>query len=240
MCHYPKRILPKLQYAQRINVDGLKAANPVSMLVRRLDCVGNPFHCIGGRKLLNEGVIDNDVLDWSTNLLGGEYKIEDIRWRQKGERNTEWNEGDVDINEYGNCYEYLDDANPIYIPVGKLHQISIPYKRKFGSKADAYKYAITTQDLDEEVAEQFLLAEDIECHATIKVEHKPTVLNYWHMTIGIIPRDFQEPIPRNTQNNKSLKKRVKAALHLHIVNNVQIDYMDSIKLPESLYIKNPT
>lgn len=235
MCQYPTRILPKPRYIKLVNVDELNERCKKSFLVRRLETTGNPFHIIGGRKLLNEGVIDEDVLDWSTNLLGGEFQVEDICWRQKGEGVSPWEEEEINIADFKNCYERIDLAFPIFIAIEKLHKIEIPYRRNFGSKADAIKYAEATQDLAEETLTRWTSDVEPECHATITIEHKPIRLNYWHMTIEITPHDFVEPIDRDSKKKKGLKERVKKALHLYIINNVQCECTELEQLPESIY-----
>ncbi|WP_289300746.1 hypothetical protein [Xylanibacter muris] len=207
-------------------------------MVRRLDFDGNPFHYIGGRKLLNEGVVSDDVLDWSTNLLGGEFKIEDILWKQKGDGIIEWNEEDVDICDYDECYEQMAQANSVFITVNCLHKTIVPYRRKFGSKGDLEQYAEKTHDIDKEIIEQYHAGYEPECHATVTVEHKPTKLNYWHMTIEITPRDLTEPMPRDGKKNKSVKKRVKEALHLHIIKNLICEEPRNVEdIPKVLYLK---
>lgn len=181
-----------------------------------------PFHYIGGRRILNEGIITDDVLDWSTNLLGGKFKTEDAFWRQKGKGTTPWKDKDGNVNlcHYNGCYEQTTSKHCAFITVKCLHNKEIPYKRVFGNKKDLEQYAEKTHDVTKEALEQWHTDAEPECHATITIEHKPIVLNYWHMTIEITPKDFANPIPRDSKKNKSIKKRVKEALHLHIIKNI--------------------
>lgn len=237
MSKYPIRILPKKQYVKRIDIDKLYTLCKESLLTRRLDCEGTPFHYIGGRKILNEGIINDDVLDWSTNLLGGKFKIKDICWRQIGKGITEWNNEDVNICDFDGCYELIKSTNYVFIPLYCLHNQIIPYRRKFGNKKDLEQYTIKTNVLDKDFIEHWTTEDEIECRATITVEHKPTMLNYWHMTVEIAPEDFKAPIPRDSKKNKSLKKRVKEALHMHILNNVICKETRIKKIPKTLYIK---
>lgn len=237
MCKYPIRILPKKQYVNRINIGHLYTQCQESLLVRRLDCEGTPFHYIGNQKLLNEGVISDDVLDWSINLLGGEFKIEDICWRQTGKGITEWNDGDVNICDYDGSYELTKSTNCVFISLCCLHNQIIPYRRKFGSRKDLEQYTVKTSEFNKDVMVQWNTEDELECHATIIVEHKPTMLNYWHMTIEIVPKDFEEPISRDSKKNKSLKKRVKEALHMHIVSNVICKVTHIENIPQTLYVK---
>lgn len=244
MCEYPQRILPKKQYVDRIDINQLCSICKKTSLARRLDVETEPYHYIGNHKLVNEGVINNDVLDWSTNLLGGEFKIEDICWRQKGDGCAEWNNEDIDICDYNSeCYEQTTSKYCAFITIECLHNIEIPYKRRFGSKKDVEQYAEKTQDITIDVIKAWNQDNEPECHATIVVEHKPTMLNYWHMTVGVIPRDFKEPISRDCKN--SVKKRVKEALYLHIIKNITCDEPDIEEIPVKLYLKvksdnNPT
>lgn len=237
MCQYPIRILPQKRYVKNINIDELNEHCKKSFLVRRLAPDENPFHNIGGQKLLKEGVIKDDVLDWSTNLLGGEFKVEDIQWKQEGEGCSYWKGEEINIADYEGCYTCLESVYPVFIAIGKLHKMGIPYKRKFGQKSDVIHYAEDTHDLTKEDVEQWTPKEDPQCHATITVEHKPTKLNYWHMTVEITPLDFKEPMDRNSKRSKSLKDRVKKALHAHIVKNVQCKCTEIESIPEPLYIK---
>lgn len=239
MCKYPIRILPKKQYVKHIDVDILCSTCEHSILARRLDvCEGGqlPFHEIGGQKLLNEDAISEDILDWSTNLLGGEFKIEDIGWKQKGSGIKDWDNEDVDICKYEDCYSRIEtEYYSAFITVDCLHNKIIPYRRNFADKASLVQYYNSTGDITKETVDQWNNNKEIECQATIKVEHKPTMLNYWHMTVGIIPRDFKEPIPRDLNKQKSLKKSVKRALRLYILKNISCEIHQEYKIPENIY-----
>lgn len=235
MSEYPIRILPNKKYVRRININSLYSLCKEALLIRRLDCEENPFHSIGNYKILNEGVINDDVLEWSTNLLGGEFKIEDICWRQIREGINEWNDddNDVDICNYIGCYEQITSKYFVYISLCRFHNVTIPYKRKFGSEKDLKQYI----DKTGETNQTYNAIEGNECHAVITIEHKPTMLNYWHMTVGVTPKDFEMPIPRDSKKNQSLKKRVKEALHMHILNNVICEDTKYDNIPSSLYVK---
>lgn len=237
MCDYPSRILPNRQYVRRINIDELHVKCQNSLLIRRLDSDEYPFHEIGGRKLLNEGVINDDVLDWSTNLLGGEFKIEDICWRQTLKGVAEWNGEEVDIHNYDGNYHQIVPTYYIFIKINCLHKATIPYNRKFGSKKELEQYAKKTNDVTKDNIDWYV-DNEVECHATITIEHKPTMLNYWHMTIEITPRDFDKPMPRNGKQNKSLKKKVREALHVYLVSNVMCEVESVENIPKELYLNN--
>lgn len=237
MCEYPIRILPKIQYVKRINIGDLYTYCKEALLIRRLDCEDNPFHYIGGRKLLNEGIINDDVLDWSTSLLGGEFKIEDICWRQIGKGITEWNDEEINICDYNESYELTKSTYCIFIPLCCLHNQIIPYKRKFGSRKDLEQYTEKTKEFDQEVITQWNSEDELKCHASITVEHKPIVLNYWHMTIEITPYDFELPVARDSKKNRSLKKKVKEALHMHILSNLICEVTRIEDIPKKLYEK---
>lgn len=237
MCEYPKRILPKREYVRRIDVDDLKEKCQQALLARRLDGGENHFHYIGGRKILNEGVINEDVLNWSTNLLGGEFKTEDVCWRQKNEGSKEWNDETVDLCNYGGCYELTISADCVFITISCLHKTIIPYKRKFGSRDDLRQYAENTSDITKDVVEQWNAKDELDCRASIIVGHSPTMLNYWHMTIDITPKDFAEPMPRDGKKNKGLRRKVREALHMHILNNILCEEPHVEGIPEDLYIR---
>lgn len=236
MSEYPIRILPNKKYARRININSLYNQCKEALLIRRLDCKEEPFHIIGGYKILNEGIINDDVLEWSTNLLGGEFKIEDICWRQIKQGINEWNDNeddDVDICDYNGCYEQITSKYFVCISLCRFHNVTIPYKRKFGSEKDLKQYI----DKTGEIIKTNNATDEQECHATITIEHKPIMLNYWHMTVGVTPKDFETQIPRDGKKNHSLKKRVKEALHMHILNNVICEVTNIENIPLSLYVK---
>ncbi len=238
MCEYPIKILPKKQYVKCINIDDLCAQCKRAVLVRRIDCDELPFHYIGGYKVLNEGIINDDVLEWSTNLLGGDFDIKDICWRQFGKGIEEWNEGDVNICDYSGSYEQIKSVNYVSIYLCRFHNKNIPYKRKFGSRKDLEQYTEKTKELNKDIIEHWSSENEFDCIATITIVHKPTMLNYWHMTIEIRPHDFESSVPRDSKKNKSLKKRIKEALHMYILNNVVCEEIHNIEqIPESLYMK---
>lgn len=237
MCEYPIRLLPQRLYVKSIKVDKLCAQCTQPFLARRHDGETVPFHYIGGRRILDEGVINNDVLDWSTNLLGGGFKTEDICWGQHEHGTDEWDGEDVVLDNYEGCYEQIS-ACCLFIAFNSLHNITIPYKRRFGSIKDLEQYAEKTNDISMDIVNLWDINNEAECNATINVEHKPTMLNYWHMTIGITPKDFIEPMSRDGKKNKSLKKRVREALHLHILNNIIIEEPQIENIPEDIYIKD--
>ena len=228
---YPASIMPRGDYVFALDVDALNEQLQSVYMVRRLE--GQPYHMLGEEKVLDDEAIPEDVIDWSVCLLGGKFQVEDLRWRQFGEGASPWKGEDVKLEDFEGYYELKDNMTPLYLAMGKFHNVYVPYQRNFGSVQDVLRYHEKTGELSNQEIEGWDKVSSLECQEHVTVVHAPNKLNYWHMMIQVRPLDMEAPIDRNKKG--ALKRNVRAALHLYISNTVTLEHPSFEMLPDWLY-----
>jgi hypothetical protein len=172
---YPTSIIPKSFYKRIINFDALYKRNYFIVIVRRSDkSVEETFY--EDFDTLKGGLFTkSQVSGFSMNLLGQEYKIPYLKFRQKGKAIELWNgEVSIDIMEFENDIDEIkSDFCPIFYKFKELHNLSIPYGRTKDKSFD-------------KVIKSFGIAREIhnnkyQLNAFTKINHQPNMLNYWHV-----------------------------------------------------------
>lgn len=228
---YPESIMPQNNYMTALDVDALNSQLQAVYMARRLE--GQPYHIMGGEKILDDEAISEDVIDWSVCLLGGKFQVEDLKWRQLGEATVSWKGENVKLEDFSGCYELKEDITPLYLEMRKFHNVSVPYQRQFGSKQDVLKYQSKTGEPSNEEIESWDKVSPLKCREIITVTHAPNKLNYWHMMVQARPLDMEYPINRNKKG--TLKKNVRSALRLYILNSVTLNCPTFNMLPDRFY-----
>ena len=234
---YPKEILPRKNYIKNIDVDRLLANIPKAQIVRRADkpvvYVTNSL----GDKVLAEDTFTGNVFDYSTNLLGAYFHVEEhLGLRQLGEGKADWN-GETTFESIKDELWGEVKAYPVRLYINPLQHKSVPYKRTF-EKAELLKGFISQWDMKaSETASKIWKGKnnDYDFEAELRVEHHPTNLNYWHMAIDIYPdRAAKEYFksPKGAWGNK-LASYVIIILRDSVAQE-EADY----QIPEELYISN--
>lgn len=189
---YPKRILPTVKYVVSINVDILLAEVRDFVVSRRIKGSIEENTCVfaGQRRLRVEAL--GSIPNMSLNLLGGKFiEKRHNRFRQVGEAAEEWHGERILMKSFIGKFEVVDNCSAVAFRGKDLHRVAVPYK-KAATRAEKDKLKSRGIDLD-----RFVDGSVINHEGLIKLEHKPTMLNYWHMVLDLFPQEAELPIKRD-------------------------------------------
>ena len=202
---YPESILPSVEYVVRIDIDDLLDKVGEFVVSRRMKgTVEDNINVFAGQRRLRIEALGR-IPNLSLNLLGGAFvEKKHTKFRQIDEATREWNGEAVLMKDYIGKFEELDNCSSVAFRGRDLHRVEVPYKKTIAIKAEKDKLQRLGINLD-----RFIENNEASLQGIIKLEHKPTMLNYWHMVLEIFPQAVGEPI-----------KRVDAAWQRNMVNFV--------------------
>ena len=189
---YPTSILPEVGYVLKIDVDDLLDKVEGFVVSRRINgsVEDNVDYFAGHRRLRIEAL--GSIPNMSLNLLGGRFiEKKHTKFRQRDEAADAWDGKIVLIEDYAGKYEELKNCTAVSFRGKDLHRIAIPYKKTVADKGEREKLHRLGIDLD-----RFSDNKDVNLQGMIKLEHKPTMLNYWHLVMDIYPHASEVPIMR--------------------------------------------
>lgn len=231
MPQYPKEILPQENYLIQLHFDEMLDEIPLTAVRRsgkKIDYSANsdlPENCITGQ----------DVAGMSMNLLGGGYKAEEhLKFRTRGRGSDAWDGGTITEVSDGD-YEIVEVGSPIFFSFKRLHHVRIPYERQFGSENEFYSYYNNMNQSDASSSDIVWKRDGPnEVWGEIFVEHKPTMMNYWHVELLISDRISEANLIERTRSgwNKCLRRKVVAYLRSHYLLP---DKVEQYTIPESMY-----
>lgn len=235
---YPKSILPLAKYNKTLDIDGLLQVFPNLAVVRQIT--------------EEEGDItkaSTDVVGLSMNLLGGRYEVSrHLPFLPKSEDAIkQWDGGDVDLNDYTvDCYSFTDPCFGAYFKVADIHNLMFPFRRTFNSQNERedYETKINTQlknmglTLEERLVEAFVSKKDpVNIYSITKISHAPVQLNYWHITLEVLPLGSNEYVPTIDRKKSSVKSTAKL-IKMHLDTVVSYILPQSYRLKREHYIDN--
>ncbi len=188
---YPK-ILPKSKF-KYIDIDSLNNANDDIVIVRRslVPSLEGTFTQTGTVKAeAIYGRLD-DLKSLSMNLLGGEFDVDDIKWRQYDFASSEWNyEKTIFYHQVHDSISLHEGKIPILYYLKNLQEFKFPFRRNFNPKENQKQIP---QKLDPTAV--FLEPDSIEekkeykygYQGFTKINHKPSCGNFWHVEIFVQP-----------------------------------------------------
>lgn len=189
---YPKGILPNVEYALKIDIDDLLDKVGNFVVSRRIEgSVDDNIDLFAGQRRLRIEALGS-IPNMSLNLLGGRFiEKKHTKFRQLNEAANDWDGKEVLIEDYDGKYEALNNCAAVSFRGKNLHRIAVPYKKKITDKGEMEKLRRLGIDLD-----RFSDNNDVNLQGVIKLEHKPTMLNYWHLVMDIFPSASEVPIKR--------------------------------------------
>ena len=126
--YYPCKILPRKSFILKLNIENLNNTKTLYLLRRNDFSLEDTFDDKG---YLREDVLDykqSDDMSW--NLLGGEFEVKHMHYTTSKPGSDDWEGDTINISEYKGCFNYIEDCNPLYLPLRKIHGITIPYITK--------------------------------------------------------------------------------------------------------------
>lgn len=189
---YPKRILPNVKYVVSIDVDNLLDKVGGFFLSRRISGSIEENVCVfAGRRRLRVEALGR-IPDMSLNLLGGKFiEKRHNKYRQFNQAAKEWGGERVYLKDFIGQYEEIDNCSSVAYRGRDLHRVAVPYKKAVNKK-EKEKLKCRGINLD-----RFADSDEVCLQGIIKLEHKPTMLNYWHMVMDLFPQDEEIPIKRD-------------------------------------------
>lgn len=222
---YPQSILPHLNYVTKIDLEEILDNEKLPLVVVRRSPI--PFELVGPKKnLLAEDCVSENVFNYSMNLLGGDFQVrEHLELRQKNKGTEDWDgKSFLTEDELEECWEHVEESYPIYYKVEDLHGVEIPYKKKFEKERDynVILQLLIEQDMRTAIGIWKPSDKEVKLTGVMRVNHAPTMMNYWHVTLDAYELFAQE---------KPLKKS-KSAWNAEI-RGYMVDYLRRHYLPES-------
>lgn len=229
---YPKEIIPSSRH---------KLPFPLKALVEKEGAYEVCYRIIGGVKenalsdtlggktVLREECFEH-IVHMSINLMGGPFKPEYVCFSQKKPGSDEWKGGDVCFNDYAASIELLKDAVPIFYLSDILNQPELSVTVQF-ENSDSYKSFKKTMGGEWPV---FFKGIKVAVPFSLRIEHVPTNLNYWHVQMEVYPKMTEEQLKTESGVWRSrIFDNIKTAILCHhFTDKAQLDYVIS----EDMYL----
>lgn len=227
---YPKDIVPQPQYVIKIDIDNLLDKIGDFLICRRLNgsLDDNIIEFNGRKKLTIEAL--GDIINLSTNMLGAKFRTDKhLMYSPKGDATNDWDGKPVDLSKYNESYTIVENYSFVTYKGKGLHNHDFPYWKAL-SKDDIKKAESLGIDLGK-------LNELSEAQFTgkIRLEHKPTMLNYWHVVMDLYPQDSEDPLVDKKARWKKNMARFVLEKILTIDFEIEIESIPSIS--KKNYIK---
>lgn len=182
---YPGEIMPiRDAYELQICRDYLVDANAGLILQR---CVNHRIDDI-----ITSEDIGSNLNGLSVNLLGGEFKIDHVKWRPI-DLNDYWDGREVSSEDLQSNYKYDPDFCGIYIKASEVDGKDFIYPKHYNDEK-SFKEDVTA--FVNKFAEYNRKQPEVELYFIVQVNHRPTCSNYWHCQIEVSKRTnpIAEPI----------------------------------------------
>lgn len=226
---YPKEIIPNVKYVIQINID--KLINEMDFYIcRRLKgCLDENTIVFNGKKRLRLDAIEN-IINMSTNLLGAKFDAnKHIQFSPTGEARNDWDGRKIEFPHYSESFQIIANCSYVAYKGRKLHNIPFPYLKNL-SNYEKKKAKVLGIDLGKINA-----SNEYQCMGTIRLAHKPTMLNYWHVVMDLYPQDSNDPI--SDKSSRWKKNMVSFVLEKILTVDFEVNPNNISKIRKSFYVK---
>ena len=241
---YPLRILPRSGWGKNFHGATLISHTPNALVGHRLD--GDANTCIIKNPVSNTMTIEAKFLqsarmrNLSVNLLGGAFKIEDFAFDRKGNGAEDWDTVlDINIANFNAGTDYLSVTSTFCVAGWTLEELEgkrFPFNRKFESEGKLTEWLNALPEHSDDSNIQAYLDEFskitpspdeypyvAKLEAYVKMIHRPTNLNYWHLTLDIFTFDDPEnELSKEEANRNYVKKNTLRFIADYLRNNFVI------------------
>lgn len=129
-----------------------------------------------------------EIPDLSMNIMSRDNRADFVNYGQYGIACSDWNKKTVIPHKYSK-YVKREDTVALVFRAKDFHLIPIPYYKAVQSQSDfnalepfIEKEDETTREL---LANSFKRGNKYKVIGLLELEHKPTMMNYWHITLVI-------------------------------------------------------
>lgn len=249
---YPQHILPREGYVNPLKIDDLLKEHQDLFLVRQLP--GNKDNYMhnmegGGRTLSPKLVFKNQNLaNYSLNLSGGKFNTKpkkDLRFLPEAtDGGGDWHNGFVskEICKAQDSYKITEPCCGLIIRARDLHHQTFPSTRSFNNPNEYETYlkevdqviSIETMLYDKELVGKYNGKKGmVNIKGRVKINHRPTKMNYWHYTMDTYRPNELTPIMSDQITSRD--KRMFEALKQNLLNEVAIDITPDYKIKRKEY-----
>lgn len=191
---YPEEMIPQPGYIIPFPFEVLIEQNGDYLLNYRIsgsveeNCEIGTF---GGKRKLKRECFSH-VVHMSMNLHGGMFRPEYVRYVQKKPGSDSWDgQSKICLEDYVNVISEEENATPIFYEATKLCVRKLSTYLVFNNN-DSYK-AMKSVFPDCEFP-KYQPGVTVTVYTDIKIEHVPTILNYWHVQMEVYPQSNDEKL----------------------------------------------
>lgn len=193
---YPSCISPRIGNRYRLPMRLLLRDYPELTVARRCEDP-DPFAYSGTGKIkkLKDTVFgDENLLEMSVNLLGGNFKLCHMPFNPSRQYvESDWcGKEEFDFSMSEDFYRFEETYGVVYFGVSQVNIFTFPYpkavdKKDYPSLKDVGEKTKKKEGIDKELVGAFgdLDKGMTEMQAWLRVNHHPNILNYWHMQIDV-------------------------------------------------------
>ena len=167
-----------------IDIDEVVKNNGDITFSRRIDRKIEDCEIFNGKRMIETEDITDHIVNMSLNIHGGDFDTQHIPFRQIKHGTENWDGKDIDMSQYSEYFEYIEECFPIFITSADIHNQSFPYRKEIRKESERNEIQRKINRVLEVFGEgQYQMI------STIKVRHIPTMLNYWHGELTVYPED---------------------------------------------------
>lgn len=235
---YPIGLVPLPKYLQMIDLSSIIDASCPLFVGRRMNGDPQGFVEIDDDLYLMPNEISQElsghVPDMSMNMLTSISKVDYLKWQQIKSASDSWDGSEIKVQDYNDCVSFISSSYAIIYKASNLHNINIPYKKSFNSMKEYQEGKQYVDYVEKLIDKNFQKSNEYDFTAISKLEHKPTNMNYWHVTLDIYEPDKDTFLKNN--KGKYRKDICDYVVDTMLKKNVRL-HIDEPKLDERFYIK---
>lgn len=210
---YPEKILPKSNYILEMDIPQLLKVYPNLYVARRID--GDKHQLVlqvDGDNILSDAALRaTNVANFSVNLIGGLFDAGNhIQYRPLQDDITKpWKGECVTSNDMDSKYEIKEPCFAVYYKIADFINFPLIQEMNFQSENDFMGFkAIAAANRKEDIyLNAFSKGKIVELPVKKKVNHAPTICNYWHLVLDTYP--YENPNTAiSTSDTKGPYKRI--------------------------------
>ena len=235
---YPIGLVPLPEYLQMIDLPSIIDASCPLFVGRRMDGYPQGFVEIDDDLYLIPNEISQTltahVPDMSMNMLTNISRVDDLKWQQIKPASDSWEGNEVNVDDFRDCVSKVSPSYAIIYKASNLHNINIPYKKSFNSMKEYQEGKKYVDNVEKLIDKNFQKSNEYDFTAISKLEHKPTNMNYWHVTLDIYEPDKDTFL--KSSKGKYRKDICDYVVDTMLKKNVRL-HIDEPELDERFYKK---
>lgn len=233
---YPEELVPKESYTLAMDFNAIMDDSCSLFVGRRMEGSPNELEEIDDNLYVMPDEVSENMVskvpDMSMNILTTVSKIDYLKWQQTKNACEIWDGKIIDIKDFVGDVNFIPSSYAIIYDARNLHGIKIPYTKSFNSKKEYMEGKKYCDHVEELIDANFTKRTPYPFSAQSKLNHKPTNMNYWHVTLDI----YEPGKERYTSNSKGYRGEICSYVVDNMLKkNIRID-IDEPVLDEKYYV----